>query len=287
MLWNLRTKKWDEELLNAFSIDSSCLPKPVPSQFEFGILNHYEYPLVFVNGDQNSAVYGYGNLERHTGFVNIGTGAFVLAASQNQPILNTELLASITYSTDTQQEYALEGTVNGAGAALSWAEEEWKIENIEKIPWQHIEDVPIFLNTVGGLGSPFWRSDILPRFLHKNESYQDFTKEQCMASLMESIVFLITINIEEMQKHGIYVKRLLIAGGMSKDHHMCQCIANLNSLSVVASSFKEATSRGAAWLVMRKPEWNVLNSKNYFPKEDQLLSKRYNYFKSAIKGMTS
>ncbi len=285
LLWNLQTRKWDEELLNAFSIDSSCLPEPVPNQFEYGKIKQFGYPLVLVNGDQNSAVYGYGKLEDQTSFINIGTGAFVLAIRQHRPILNTQLLSSITFSTDKYQEYALEGTVNGAGAALSWAEEEWGINNIEKVPWKHVDNVPIFLNTVGGLGSPFWRSDISPRFLHTDHSHQDYTNEQCMAALMESIVFLVTINIEEMHEHGVKSKQLLIAGGMSKDSHLCQCIADLNSVPVVASSFKEATSRGAAWLVMQQAGWGVPNSKYFYPTGNQSLVSRYNQFRSALKGI--
>ena len=132
LLWNLETRQWDQDLLDAFSIDSSLLPQVVPSEYHYGTLKGFDFPLVLVNGDQNSAVYGYGKLDVGTTFVNIGTGAFVLAKSKQRPILNTELLASITYSSEQEQEYALEGTVNGAGAAMTWAEDEWgwKISNL-------------------------------------------------------------------------------------------------------------------------------------------------------------
>ncbi len=285
LLWNLQTKDWDDDLLDAFSIDSEQLPKPVPNAFEYGKLKQFNYPLILVNGDQNSAVYGYGKLASNTSFVNIGTGAFVLANSKQQPVLNTKLLASITYSSDNDQEYALEGTVNGAGAAMTWAENEWGITDIESIPWKNVEDVPIFLNTVGGLGSPFWKSDFAPTFLNAKKTHIDYSNEQCMAALMESIAFLITINIEEMRKHKVETNQLLVAGGMSKDEHLCQCLANLCSVSVEVSSFKEATSRGAAWLAMQRPDWNILESKKFHQIEDDLLQSRYYDFKSAIEGI--
>jgi len=182
-------------------------------------------------------------------------------------------------------EYALEGTVNGAGAAMRWAESEWGINDIESVSWQNVEEVTIFLNSVGGLGSPFWRSDVIPRFLDVSKSHNDYTKEQCMAALMESIVFLLTINIEEMLKHGVVTNQLLVAGGMSKDVYLCQCLANLSSASVVASNFKEATSRGAAWLAMQRPDWDVLERKQFYPVKDNALQFRYREFKSAMQGL--
>ena len=283
LLWNLQTKKWDEDLLSAFNINTQFLPEPVPSAFEFGCLKQFDYPLVLVNGDQNSAVYGYGRLKSNTTFINMGTGAFVLSKTQQRPVLNTELLASITYSSSYEQEYALEGTVNGAGAAMTWAEQEWGIQNIEQVPWKDVKDVPIFLNSIGGLGSPFWKSEIQPRFI--NKSHKEYSDQECMAALMESIVFLISINIDTMRELGIQIDELLVAGGMSKDEYLCQRLADLNEIAVCVSDFKEATSRGAAWLAMQKPEWHILESKHFYPASNNSIKERYRKFKTAIQGL--
>ncbi len=279
MLWNLQTNDWDADMLTAFSISKQDLPLPVPSEYEYGKLKKYKFPMVLVNGDQNSAVYGYGKLKAKTAFINVGTGAFVLAQSQQTPVLNTNLLASITFSSSQLKEYALEGTVNGAGAALTWAEEEWSVRDIESVPWKNVRDIPIFLNTIGGLGSPFWSSNQLPRFLVAHKSFKDYSIEQCMAALMESIIFLLMINVEEMHKNGIETDQLLMAGGMSKDDYMCQSLANLSAISVTVSNFKEATSRGAAWLAMQRPKWELLESKAYHPKQDKSICVRFEKFK--------
>lgn len=297
LLWNLKTRDWDADLLAAFSIDAGPLPTPVPSAFEYGTVKQFGYPLILVNGDQNSAVYGYGELDSNTSFVNMGTGAFVLANSKQQPVLSSQLLASIIYSSDHQQEYALEGTVNGAGAAMTWAENEWGIDDIESIAWKEVDTVPVFLNTVGGLGSPFWKSDIAPTFIDTQQVQVDYSNEQRMAALMESIVFLLTINIEEMHKHNVETRRLLVAGGMSKDDHLCQCLADLCAASVTVSSFKEATSRGAAWLALQgsckevqanktldknQHQWGVLQAKQFLPAKNASLQSRFAIFKDAI-----
>lgn len=282
LLWNLQSKDWDGEILNAFDINASHLPEPVPSKYQYGRLKNFAYPIVLVNGDQNSAVYGYGKLPAHTTLINIGTGAFVLASSKQKPVLNTDLLASITYSELSEQEYALEGTVNGAGAAMTWAETEWNIKDIESVTWKDEENVPVFLNSVGGLGSPFWNSEVNARFIHQDKTYSDYTKHQNMAALMESIAFLLAINVNEMHKHGVQTEKLLVAGGMSKDDHLCQCLADLCRVNVEVSSFKEATSRGAAWLAMQRPNWNVLESKYFHPCENNTLQSRYEKFIKAL-----
>ena len=287
LLWNLQTKDWDDDLLSAFSISKEGLPQPMPNTYEYGNLKEVDYPLVLANGDQNSAVYGYGNLKDATAFINIGTGAFILAQSKHAPVLDTDLLASITYSSDYLQEFVLEGTVNGAGAAMTWAEEEWGIRNIESVPWKNVKEVPVFLNTVGGLGSPYWHANLEPRFLDKNKSFKDYSIEQCMASIMESIVFLIVNNVEEMKKCEIEINQLLIAGGMSKDDQLCQSIANLCAIPVIVSSFKEATSRGAAWLAFQRPEWEMLESREYFPEKDDDINGRFIEFKLAMSELVS
>ncbi|MEM7400735.1 MAG: FGGY family carbohydrate kinase [Pseudomonadota bacterium] len=286
LLWNLETRAWDQELLDAFSIDPRYLPQVVPNEYHYGIIKELDFPLVMVNGDQNSAVYGYGVLDTGTTFTNIGTGAFVLAKSEQRPILNTELLASITYSSEQTQNYALEGTVNGAGAAMTWAENAWGLSNIESIEWKDVFDVPIFLNTIGGLGSPFWKSNLKPRFLDAGKTYNDYTTQQCMAALMESIAFLLAINIEEMNKYGIETKKILVSGGMSKDHHLCQCLANILSVSVQVSNLKEATSRGAAWLTMQQPKWDVIERNEFQSNNDEELQSRYVIFKREIVRLT-
>ena len=156
------------------------------------------------------------------------------------------------------------------------------MENIESIAWKDTLEVPIFLNTIGGLGSPFWKSKLQARFLDTTKTYADYTKQQCMAALMESIAFLLTINIEEMNKHGIETKRLFVSGGMSKDHHLCQCLANLSSVSVHVSNLKEATSRGAAWLAMQQPNWGAIKRTVFHANNDEKLQSRFVEFKRAM-----
>jgi glycerol kinase len=278
LLWNLRTRVWDEDLLKAFVIDESLLPKPVPNTYGYGKLKGLGYPLVLVNGDQNSAMYGYGKLAPNTTFINLGTGGFIMAACLQPPTNNSKLLNSISYSSNITQQYAVEGTINGAGAALSWAQEHWSMDDIIQQPWHDEVDVPIFINTVGGLGSPWWKSNIAPEFLDKQKSYLDYTPQQRKAALMESIIFLIACNLEEMQKSDIQSDLLVVSGGLTGDKQLCQRLADLCSIPLIVSNYEETTSRGAAWLAMDKPDWNFLNGKNIRTNKNDALQLRYKKF---------
>ncbi len=283
LLWNIHTHEWDDALLEAFSIDSRILPMPVPNTFNFGVLAGYNYPLVLVNGDQNSALYAYPNLQSDTALVNIGTGGFILANCQQKVSSESNLLYSITYSSGFEQEYAMEGTINGAGSSLTWAKPHWGIDNIQALPWDEVTDVPIFINSIGGLGSPWWKSDIAPSFLEDNKTYIDYSEQQCKAALMESIVFLIVNNLDEMRKFNIHPKALMVSGGLSADKYLCQRIADLSSIPVIVSDYKEATSRGAAWLAMSQPDWDFSSSEIIQAKQDNALTLRYQKFTKAIK----
>ncbi len=283
LLWNIHSHDWDNTLLDAFSIDSQLLPTPVPNTFNYGKLNTYKYPLVLVNGDQNSAVYGYAQRQSDSAFVNIGTGGFVLTNSHQNINTNSNLLSSITYSSDTKQEYAIEGTINGAGASLTWAKDRWQIDNLQELPWDSVNDVPVFINSVGGLGSPWWKSNVTARFLEANKQYSDYSAQQCKAALMESIIFLIVNNIDEMRMLDIHPTKLIASGGISSDQYFCQRLADLSALPVTISLYKETTSRGAAWLALGRPDWELQTGEPIQPRIDQALAMRYQQFTQAIK----
>ncbi|MBL4700980.1 MAG: hypothetical protein JKX85_06965, partial [Phycisphaeraceae bacterium] len=278
LLWNLHTQTWDDALLKSFAIDASLLPKPVPNSYCYGRLNGFDYPLVLVNGDQNSAMYGYGKLEPNTTFVNIGTGGFVMAPCHQPQSNDSKLLNSVSYSSNTEQQYAVEGTINGAGAALTWAKEHWDMDGIVEQSWHEELDVPIFINTVGGLGSPWWKSNIAPEFLDKQKNYLNYNHKQRKAALMESIIFLITNNLEEMQKSGIHSELLIASGGLTLDKQLCQRLADLCSIPIIVSNYQETTSRGAAWLAMDKPNWNFLRAKSISANKNHAIKHRYKKF---------
>ena len=277
-LWNLKKHDWDEELLKLFDIPVAALPKCVPSVFSYGALNIADIPLRLVTGDQSAAIYAYGQLQADTAYVNTGTGAFLSRSSGPLQLYSRRLLTSIIFQDEEhkriQNNYVLEGTINGAGSALEWLGKQYPDTNIyNKLPdWlDEIESPPLFLNGVSGLASPFW----LPNFISKFNRQADI-KEKSVA-IIESIVFLLKACLDEMSKLSSPPEQIQISGGLATLDGLNQRLADLSTLPVYCSTECEATSRGTAYLLADQPSyWPEKETGKWFKPENNIdLAKRY------------
>lgn len=257
-----------------------------PIRHMYGVLKNSSIPLTACNGDQNAASYANGQLEQTEAMVNLGTGAFVLCHVGEQIPQHPHLLMSITDSTRIQAEYSVEGTVNGAGAALTWVHENWGIDARQHSGWAQIENPPLFINTVGGLGSPWWLTDQMPYFPDQAAEFCVEQPEHCVAAVMESILFMINANLQELRISGCKPDHLLISGGLSSNDAVCQRLANLTGKQIYRSNLTEATARGIAWLAAAKPDsWRQNINPTFAPQSDSALEGRYQRFLSAIKAL--
>ena len=275
LLWNLRTMDWDPWLLDLFGIPVETLPRCVPTRHAFGTLraNEHRIPLTIATGDQSAVLFALGMPSADTAYVNIGTGAFIQHAF-SQPSDAPGLLSSVVYRDTDRAVYVLEGTVNGAGAALRWAEQEWGLEDVEaQLPAWLARDgyIPLFLNGVAGLGAPFWMADFASRFIGTGEPWQ----QAC--AVIESIVFLLQVNLETMQKMAPAPRRLLVTGGLAQLDGLCQRLADLSGLPVQQPAEHEATARGTAYLLAGFPEnWpEEKPGEQFTPKSNPNLMQRY------------
>ena len=287
-LMDLQKHEWSNELLKDFGIARELLPDCQPTQSYFGTIRGTGIPLTAVNGDQNAAIHGSGKLDDGTLIVNVGTGAFVLLSTNTQLMQHPSLLASIANSSADRVTYLLEGTVNGAGAAIKWAADAWGAPDMTAMlaDWLNtVETPPVFINTIGGLGSPFWRSEQNPHFL-PNGRTEPALPEKAVA-IIESILFLIAINLEAMSNTGKSVKRIRITGGLSAMDGLCQRLADLTQRVVVRPEVKQATSQGIAWLAANLSEgWQNLREGShvdyFLPKNGRSLKVRYRQFCSEL-----
>jgi glycerol kinase len=291
-LMDLQKHQWSSELLREFGIARELLPECQPTQSFYGYIRGTKIPLTAVNGDQNAAIHGTGKLDDGTLIVNVGTGAFVLLSTGTQLIHHPSLLASIANSSDAHVSYLLEGTVNGAGAAINWAAQQWSqpelVPNLER--WlNEITIPPVFINTIGGLGSPFWRSEQNPYFVDNGAAThaEQLSLEEKAVAIVESIIFLIAINLEAMSHTGQSVKRIRISGGLSALDGLCQRLADLTQRVVLRPEVKQATSQGIAWLAANLTQgWHDLRDGShvdyFLPKNGRSLKTRYRQFCSEL-----
>jgi glycerol kinase len=252
LLWNIRIMDWDPWLLELFGIPAETLPRCAPTRHAFGTLhaNEHRIPLTIATGDQSAALFALGAPTADAVYINIGTGAFIQRAFQ-QPPDTSGLLRSVVYRDADRALYVLEGTVNGAGAALRWAEQEWGLETVEaQLPaWLARDgDIPLFLNGVAGLGAPFWVADFPSRLIGNGEPWQK------ICAVVESAVFLLQTNLEAMQKISPTPTRMLVTGGLARLDGLCQRLSDLSGLPVYRPAEHEATARGTAYLLAGFPE---------------------------------
>ena len=278
LLWNLQQRNWDDSLLELFQISEQSLPACVPICSHYGHTRQGNIPLRAVNGDQTAALYAQGKPSANTILVNIGTGAFVLLPT-DEPTRRAEgLLAGISLSDKDTANYYIEGTVNGGASAITWAAKNLSIEDVElQLPrWlEEMQSPPLFMNTVGGLGSPWWMPGPEPCF-----SDTHITLAEAMVAVIESILFLLQANIDLMQLHNAGVDKIRISGGLSNLDGLCQKLANLSGLEVERPVQTEATARGIAWQAAGCPiDWdNTDPGKAFIPQTDAELGKRYSMF---------
>lgn len=283
LLWHLHRKDWDQYLLDTFGIPREVLPQCVPTHFCYGDIevNGYQIPLTIVTGDQSAAMYAYGNLQYETAYVNIGTGAFVSRPCGYALTYARRLLTSVIHSNEGESQYVLEGTVNGAGSAIEWLQSQQPVADL----WDHlpgwldeITNPPLFLNGVSGLAAPYWLADF------KTELDESAEPAANYVAVIESIVFLLHANVQEIMKFASPPEQLQISGGLAKLDGLCQRLADLTRLPTYRPIECEATARGTAYLVAGKPtHWSENEHGIWFmPAKNSVLDNRFLLWEQAM-----
>jgi len=294
-LFDLNDLSWSPRLSRLFQVPNNTLPACVPvlstKSSPHGTLLDTSIPVTAICGDQNAAIFGAGAFSSDSALVNLGSGAFILrllkACRESEKLLNT-----IAFSDPHEVLYAREGTVNGAGSALDWLMDRHGISDIlQQLPaWlDENKRPPVFINTIGGLGSPWWNRDIDAEFyvtpnMANNEGKHISTPELPMqaVAVIESIVFLICNNLEIMQSEQP-VSALRVSGGLSRLDGLCQKLADLSGLVVQRVTIKETTARGVAWLAAGQPEnWSDVKFETFSPVNAGSMKERYAQFNKRL-----
>jgi glycerol kinase len=258
---------WSPPLLDAFGIPRQILPRCVGTTHEFGVIaagGGRSVPLRAVSGDQSAAVFGFGPADVTTAYVNAGTGAFVqrlvLDGSAATP---AGLLKSVLHARTDETLGALyshEGTVNGGYAALEWLAGRIGIDVRRTLATLTNAvadgDVPVlFMNGVGGLAAPYWMPEFPVEFVAAEPGSEAarVTEVQQVAAVVESIAFLVAVNVGLMQRVAP-LRRLLVTGGLASCDYLCEVLASVTSLRVDRPETLEATARGIAYLAAGQPQ---------------------------------
>lgn len=259
LLWDSAAHDWSQELLELFGIPRVLLPPCLRTRAEFGRLNppgpdpsgepREIIPLRAVSGDQSAVPFAFGAPDVRSVYVNLGTGAFLQRPVARRPVDPQPLLGGVLAVDERTAWYCLEGTVNGAGSAISAFCTASRCP--EEVFWPALEQLsaeatlPIYINGIGGLGSPYWRPEQRSYFVGEGTLLERF------AAVLESIAFLIASNFDSLARWGGRPDRVLLSGGLSGSDWLCQRLAACLGVPLLRTA-REATALGIAALAAER-----------------------------------
>lgn len=285
LLWNLHSQQWDSQLLTMFGVPAEPLPRCVPTNHDYGNLamNGLGIPLTTVTGDQSAALFALGSPNVETAYINMGTGAFIQRLTGDSPVLSPSLLSGIVMQSHSKNLYVLEGTVNGAGSALTKIGDDLHISyeqvvaNLNQWLAQAV-DPPLFLNGVAGLGAPYWVADFPSQFIGEGA---DWLK---LVAVAESIIFLLAVNLQVLQQASGTLEKLVVTGGLASVDGLCERLAGISGLPVYRPVEGEATARGLVFLLADSPRlWPETKAGQWFrPETDSSLTQRFQRWRTEL-----
>ena len=256
LMFNINTLKWDEKLCEQLEVPMSMLPEARPSSGNFGFADPEffggQIKIAGVAGDQQAALFGQTCFEPGMAKNTYGTGCFMLMNVGDKPIYpNNGLLTTIAWGLDGKVEYALEGSVFVAGAAIQWLRDELKV--IDASPDSEyfatqVKDtngcyvVPAFT----GLGAPYW--DPYARGAITGLT-RGVNKYHIIRATLESLAFQTNDVLQAMEEgSGVKLAALKVDGGACKNNFLMQFQSDLINAPVHRPVCVETTAMGASYL---------------------------------------
>ena len=256
MLFNIHTLEWDEEILKILDIPRQMLPEVKPSSYLYGHTEARifgeEVPIAGAAGDQQCALFGQTCFAPGEAKNTYGTGGFMLMNTGEKPVASKNgLVTTIAWGVDGKVEYALEGSIFVAGAAIQWLRDQLGLirDSAEsEVLAKAVPDtngcymVPAFV----GLGAPHWdqyaRGAIVGLTRGTNRNH-------IVRATLESLAYQVTDVLKAMEEDsGIKLGTLAVDGGACANDFLMQFQADIINTVVARPKTIETTAMGAAYL---------------------------------------
>jgi len=256
MLFNVHTGQWDPQLLDLFQIPASLLPQVLASSAHYGDipaeLLGYALPICGVAGDQHSALFGQACTRAGMAKNTYGTGCFALlhTGTRFTTSENGLLTTRVAQYGQQQPEFALEGSVFVAGAAVQWLRDGLGIIKRSRDVQALAQSVPdtggvMFVPAFTGLGAPYWNADARGTLVGINRAT---TAAHIARAAVESIAYQSAALLSAMARDGAGLEQLRVDGGASVNDALMQFQADLLGIPVLRPQVVETTALGAAYL---------------------------------------
>ena len=254
MMFNIKTLKWDKEILEILNIPECMLPQVRNSSEVYGTFNYkgVDIPIAAIAGDQQAALFGQTCFNKGEAKNTYGTGCFLLMNTGDELHYSKNgLLTTIAVGIDNKVQYALEGSVFIGGAIMQWLRDELRIiSDVKEVSsiCNSVEDnagvyiVPAF----NGLGAPYWD-------MYARGSIFGLTRgskrEHIVRAAEEAIAYQVNDLIVAMEKEtGISLSVLNVDGGASADEFLMQFQSDVLNKTIQRPEIFETTALGVAYL---------------------------------------
>jgi glycerol kinase len=256
LLYDLDEGGWSDRLLDLLEVPRPLLPEIRKSSGTFGVaageVLGRDLPILGVAGDQQSALYGQGCWEPGLAKNTYGTGAFLLMHTGAERVASTSgLLTTVACGPSGEPEFALEGAIFIAGAAIQWLRDGLGIlEHAEEseVLARGLEGndgvylVPAFV----GMGAPWWEP-------HARGTITGLTRGTGRAHLvraaLESMAYQTADVVGAMEaSSGVPLEELRVDGGASRNAWLMEFQAGILGVPVHRAAIAETTAFGAAGL---------------------------------------
>ena len=279
MLFNIHELCWDKALLELLDIPENLLPEVKPSSHVYGTtefeLYGGEIPIAGAGGDQQCALFGQCCFEPGTMKNTYGTGCFMLMNTGREPVKSANgLVTSIAVGFEDHVEYALEGSIFVAGAAVQWLRDELGVISGAAESQQYAEAVP---DTAGGyvvpaftgMGAPYWNQDARGAIVGITRG---FSRAHLVRATLESLAYQTYDIARAMEQDScIPIRELKVDGGACANNFLMQFQSDILGSRVVRPQCIETTALGAAYLAgLAVGYWDSLEDVRRTWAEDQV-----------------
>ena len=256
MLFNIHTLEWDKELLELFNIPETMLPEVKNSSELYGMTDETVFggvvAIAGVAGDQQAALFGQCCFNEGEGKNTYGTGCFLLMNTGKKAVVSRNgLLTTIAIGLNGDVQYALEGSVFVAGAAIKWLRDELKLIDTAEETYDlatSVEDsngvyvVPAFT----GLGAPYWDAYVRGAVFGLSRGSN---KAHFVRATLESLAYQTLDVLKAMEEDsGIELSSLRVDGGASANDFLLQFQSDIVGTEIIRPKVIETTALGAAYL---------------------------------------
>ncbi len=254
MLFDIQTLDWDDRLLQELGVPRSMLPEVRMSAGYFGEmqLDGATIPITGIAGDQQAALFGQACFEPGMAKNTYGTGCFMLMNTGEEVRHSSSgMLTTIAWGIGGKVEYAMEGSIFIAGAAVQWLRDGLKIiqhaAETEQLAEAAKGDREVFVvPAFVGLGGPYWDMQARGAIFGLT---RDTSREHIVRATLESIAYQTKDILLAMQEDtGIQLQELRVDGGSSANNYLMQFQADMLGVPIDRPEIIESTALGVAYL---------------------------------------